>query len=216
MTKEAVSREWGVGRIVVDELSDSEREIRIEAGERVRYIVPVLAGVDGPRTRQIILAGEGAEVEVFGLFVGHGEAALKLTLDTVHAAPHTRSRTLFKGALAGKSVFDVNGVIRMTKDAHGADAYLEERALLLSPDASATTLPSLEIEANDVRCKHAAAAGPVDPDALFYLRSRGFSPEEAETLLVRGFLEAVLRQLPALQQKQARATLEGKSMGYQP
>lgn len=202
-------RAQGMGhRVVVDDLREVDRELRVGAGEHVRYIVPILVGLNEPRRRQIVLAGERAEVEVFGLFVGQGESAFRLTLDTIHAAPRTRSRTLFKGALAGKSVFDINGVIRMTKDAHGADAYLEERALLLSPDALATTIPSLEIEANDVTCKHAAAAGPVDPEALFYLRSRGLNEVDAETIIVRGFLEAVIRKLDKIWQQEVYARLD--------
>lgn len=208
MTKGVASSEWGVGRVVVDDLRELERVLTVSAGEKVRYLMPILEGLPEPRKRQIILDGEGASVDVFGLFLGHADAALQLTLDTIHAAPHTRSTTLFKGALAGQSVFDINGVIRMTKAAHGADAYLEERALLLSPDALATAIPSLEIEANDVKCRHAAAAGPVDPEALFYLRSRGFSVDEAEAMLVRGFLQAVLRQLPRPWQKRVERLME--------
>lgn len=199
----------GLGyRVVVDDLHERERTLRVGSGEQVRYLVPVLEGFAEPRKRRIVLAGQGASVDVFGLFLGHADAALQLTLDTIHAAPQTRSTTLFKGALAGKSVFDINGVIRMTKVAHGADAYLEERALLLSPDALATAIPSLEIEANDVKCRHAAAAGPVDPDTLLYLRSRGLSVADAEAMLVRGFLQAVLRQLPQPWQKKVERLME--------
>lgn len=192
----------GVGRrIVLDDLQTLERVVRVGANERVCYLIPVLDGFLEPRRRQIVLAGEGAQLEVYGVFVGHGSANLKLTFDTIHAAAHTRSRTLFKGVLAGTSTFDVNGVIRITKDGHGSDAFLEERALLLSPNALANTIPSLEIEANDVKCKHAATAGPVDQEQLFYLRSRGLDERTAETLIVRGFLEHVLRQLDPVWRK---------------
>lgn len=194
-------------RIIVDDLAESERIVRVGPGERLQYFIPALHGQPEPRRRRIILEGEGAELQVRGLFLGNTGDTLALTFDIIHAASHTTSHAVFKGALIGKSVFDLDGVIHITKDGHGTDAYLEERALLLSPDARATAVPSLEIEANDVRCKHAAAAGPVDPDILFYLQSRGFSEADAETLMVRGFIDQVVRALPGDWQARVRALL---------
>ncbi|MBI3115154.1 MAG: SufD family Fe-S cluster assembly protein [Candidatus Kerfeldbacteria bacterium] len=176
-------------------MHDTSRVLTVGEGESLTYLLPIIRGIEGGRTREIRLEGAGASVNIFGLFVGQDEATLQLDLHIVHAAPNTTSRTLFKGALDGKSRMDVNGVIHIGKTAVGADAMLEERALLLSPDASASAIPSLEINTDDVKCKHAASAGPVDPEQLFYLRSRGLAESQAEALVVRGFLDPVLRRL---------------------
>ena len=73
---------------------------------------------------------------------------------------------------------------------------MEFRNLLLSEDASATALPNLEIEADDVRCSHGATVGQVDDMQMFYLMSRGLSRKQAERLLVIGFFEEVLSRVP--------------------
>ena len=66
------------------------------------------------------------------------------------------------------------------------------RNIVLSEHAKADAIPNLEIEANDVRCGHAASVGPVDEDAIFYLMSRGIPRAEAERLIVSGFFQEVL------------------------
>ena len=78
-------------------------------------------------------------------------------------------------------------MIRVAKDAQKTDAYQENRNLLLSPKAHADSIPGLEIKANDVRCTHGATIGRVDPEALFYLMSRGLDRPAAERLIVEGF-----------------------------
>jgi Fe-S cluster assembly protein SufD len=87
------------------------------------------------------------------------------------------------------------GVIRVDKGAQKTDAYQENRNLLLSPDAQATPIPGLEIEANDVRCTHGATVGQVDAQHLFYLMSRGLSRADAQRAIVRGFFEPVLERI---------------------
>jgi Fe-S cluster assembly protein SufD len=87
-------------------------------------------------------------------------------------------------------------MIRVAKDAQLTDAYQTNRNLLLSDDAEAVTLPSLEIEADDVKCSHGATVGQVDEAQLFYLMSRGLTRGDAERLLVFGFFDEVLGRVP--------------------
>ena len=90
-----------------------------------------------------------------------------------HAAPDTTSELLFKGALAGHSRSVYTGLIRVRPDARGTEAFQTNRNLKLSEHAWAESVPNLEIENNDVKCSHASAVGPVDPEQRFYLESRG-------------------------------------------
>ena len=97
-----------------------------------------------------------------------------------HVASHAHSDLLYKGALTGgaRSVF--RGLIKVDPKAQRTDAYQTNRNLLLSEDASATALPNLEIEADDVRCSHGATVGQVDDMQMFYLMSRGLGRKQAE------------------------------------
>jgi Fe-S cluster assembly protein SufD len=91
------------------------------------------------------------------------------------------------------SVF--SGMIRVHPKAQHTDAYQANRNLLLSDAAQAYSIPNLEIGANEVRCTHGATIGPIQPDEVFYLRSRGIDPAAAEALIVMGFFEVVLREI---------------------
>ena len=88
------------------------------------------------------------------------------------------------------------GLIKIRKQAKGTDAFQTNRNLTLSEGAWAESVPNLDIETNDVRCSHASTVGPIDEEQRFYLESRGVPPEVAERLVVLGFFDEVLDQLP--------------------
>jgi Fe-S cluster assembly protein SufD len=113
-----------------------------------------------------------------------------------HAAPRTTSDLLFKGAVqdTAKSVY--TGLIKIHKNAKGSAAFQTNRNLTLSHGAWAESVPNLDIETNDVKCSHASTVGPIDEDQLFYLESRGVNPDVAQRLVVLGFFDEVLAQLP--------------------
>src|SRR4029450_11788472 len=113
-----------------------------------------------------------------------------------HAAPKTTSDLLFKGAVEDHARSVYTGLIRVRKDAPGTNAFQTNRNLKLSEGAWADSVPNLEIENNDVRCSHASAVGPIDADQRFYLESRGIPTQIAERLIVLGFFDEVLDQLP--------------------
>ena len=89
-----------------------------------------------------------------------------------------------------------SGLIRVRPEARGTNAFQTNRNLKLSEDAWAESVPNLEIENNEVRCSHASAVGPVDPEQVFYLESRGVPTAAAERLIVAGFFDEVLGALP--------------------
>jgi len=142
------------------------------------------------------LRGAGSSSEMLGLYFGEDDQHFDHNTGQDHVAPHTRSDLLFKGALDGAARGVFRGIIRVHKGAQRTDAYQTNRNLLLSETARADSLPNLEIEADDVRCSHGATVGQLDPESLFYLMSRGLSREQAERLVVMGFLGEVLSRLP--------------------
>jgi Fe-S cluster assembly protein SufD len=141
------------------------------------------------------LQGRGADGRVTGAYVGHGRQHIDYDTTQEHAAPDTTSDLAFRGILRDKATAVWSGMIRVDPDAQRTDAFQESRNLLLSDGAHADAIPGLEIEANDVRCTHAATVSKIDPEQLFYIRSRGIDQEEAERLLVGGFLGVVSGRL---------------------
>jgi Fe-S cluster assembly protein SufD len=87
-------------------------------------------------------------------------------------------------------------VVWLHPEAQQTAAYQSAHALLLSSQARADAIPILEIEADDVRCKHGATTGRIDDDHMFYLMSRGLSYQEAQRMIVSGFLETVVTEFP--------------------
>ncbi len=139
-----------------------------------------------------VLAGEGCECTLNGLFLTGGEQHVDNHTALDHASPHCSSREYYRGILAGRSTGVFNGKILVRKDAQKTDAIQSNKNLLLSPDASINTKPQLEILADDVRCTHGATVGQLDADALFYMRSRGIGGEDARHLLTVAFASDVL------------------------
>ena len=142
------------------------------------------------------LLGPGANSDMLGLYFGDGDQHFDFNTSQDHVAPNTSSDLLYKGALDGASRAAFRGIIRVLPGAQGTDAYQTNRNLLLSPESRADSLPNLEIEADDVKCSHAATVGQLDAEARFYLMSRGLSLIQAERLVVLGFLGEVLAKLP--------------------
>jgi Fe-S cluster assembly protein SufD len=141
------------------------------------------------------LAGQGSSARVTGGYAGHGRQHLDFDTTQEHAARHTTSDLAFRGVLGDRATAVWRGMIRVDPGAQQTDAFQESRNLLLSTGAHADAIPGLEIEANDVRCTHAAAVAQVDRDQLFYLRTRGLDAAAAKRLIIEGFMEALVERL---------------------
>jgi len=141
------------------------------------------------------LAGPGSEARVTGGYAGGPGQHLDFDTLQEHAAPNTNSDLAFRGVLAAGSTAVWRGMIKVDPGAQQTDAFQESRNLLLSTEAHADAIPGLEIEADDVRCTHAAAIAQIDKEQLFYLTSRGIGPAEAKALIIEGFLESLVERL---------------------
>ena len=140
------------------------------------------------------LAGEGADARVTGAYATHGRQHIDFDTTQEHAAPNTTSDLAFRGVLQDRSSAVWKGNIIVDPGAQKTDAFQESRNLLISKRAHADAIPGLEIQANDVRCTHAAAVAQVDPEQLFYLRSRGLREDVAKQLVIEGFLSALVER----------------------
>jgi Fe-S cluster assembly protein SufD len=151
----------------------------------------------------VLLAGEGAECTLDGLFVGGGVSLIDNHTEVDHAVPHGTSRELYKGVIGGAARGVFRGRVIVRPDAQKTSASQSNANLLLGARAEIDTKPQLEIYADDVKCSHGSTIGRLDENALFYLRSRGLSEPRARDLLMRAFALEVLEHLPA------RALAEG-------
>jgi Fe-S cluster assembly protein SufD len=123
-----------------------------------------------------------------------------------HAAPNTVSDLAFRGVLADRATSVWKGMIRVDPVAQQTDAFQESRNLLLSRKAHADAIPGLEIEADDVRCTHAAAIAQLDEDQIFYLRARGLPENQARRLVIEGFLAELVERFEAGRSRDALAS----------
>ena len=161
------------------------------------HLFNVTLGGKFSKTRvEASLVGQGAEAELKALYFASGNQFFDFHTLQDHQVGNTRSDLLFKGALQDVARTVYAGLIKIEKHAARSDAYQANRNLVLSDKAKATSIPMLEIDNNDVRCTHGATVGPVDPEHLFYLRSRGIPEPTAKRMLIQGFFGDVLDRIP--------------------
>ncbi|MEO1056443.1 MAG: Fe-S cluster assembly protein SufD [Actinomycetota bacterium] len=161
-------------------------------------LATVTLGGDYVRARtEARLVGPGGNTKQVALYFAGGDQMHDFRTIQDHDAPHTNSDLLFKGAVQDSAASVYTGLIKIRAHAGGSTAYQTNRNLTLSEGAWAESVPNLDIETNDVKCSHASTVGPIDEDQRFYLESRGVRPEVAERLVVLGFFDEVIGQLPS-------------------
>ncbi len=157
-----------------------------------------------------VLAGEGADCLINGLYIGRQEQHLDNYMLVEHRRPHCASRQFYNGILDERAHGVFHGRIVVHKDAQKTDAKQTNRNLLLSDEAQIDTKPQLEIYADDVKCTHGATIGQIDEDALFYLRSRGIAEADASRLLLLAFARESLERM---KEEAIRGHIEGLVAG---
>jgi Fe-S cluster assembly protein SufD len=144
----------------------------------------------------VSLVGDGSSSEVVGLYFGEGDQTLDYRMVIDHQGRSTSSDVFLKGAVEDDAQSVFTGLLRIEKEAARTSTFETNRNLVLSENAKAHSVPNLEILCNDVMCGHASSVGPLEPEHLYYLRSRGLTRERAERLLIRGFFQEVIDRLP--------------------
>ena len=142
-----------------------------------------------------VLAGEGCNSDIYGLFISEGRQHMDNFMRVEHASPHCDSRQFYNGVLDGRSKGVFHGRILVHEGAEKTDAKQTNRNLLLSDTAQIDTKPQLEIYNDDVKCTHGATIGQMDEEALFYLRSRGISMRKAKIIMLRAFTNETLEHM---------------------
>ncbi len=144
----------------------------------------------------IYLVGEGAHGEVLSVaFAGdgqHQDAGAKM----IHAAPRTTSRIISKSISKGLGRSSYRGLVKIPRGARGCKTHVECDALLLGAQARSDTYPTMDIAEADVSVEHEARVSKLADEQLFYLQSRGLGLDQARLMIVNGFIEPFVRELP--------------------
>lgn len=157
-----------------------------------------------------ILAGEGAESESWGVIVGDARQHFDHHTLHEHRAGRTRSNFDYKTVLRDRARSAYTGLIRIDEGAKGCAAYQENRNLMLDESARADSIPELEILNDEVQCTHGATMGPIEPEYIFYLQSRGIPRADSIRMYVEGFVEPALTRLPEALHDRLRSHLEAR------
>ncbi len=143
----------------------------------------------------VVLGAPHSECVLNGLYVAGGRQHVDNHTHIDHAEPDTNSSEVYKGIVDGRARAVFQGRVVVHKDAQRSDAHQSNKNLLLSRNAEVDTKPQLEIYADDVACSHGATIGQLDPDALFYMRSRGVAEDAARGLLTYAFANDVVEKI---------------------
>ncbi len=142
-----------------------------------------------------IFNGPGSRCETSGIFLGRNSQHIDITTNAFHKAPSTYNNIIAKGVMKDDASSVYRGLIKIDKIAQKTDSYLSDHTLKMSEHSVANSIPSLMIDANDVKASHGATIGHVDEEQLFYLMSRGLRRDEAEEMIVTGFLDPVISRI---------------------
>ncbi len=170
---------------------------RAEIGEGASLVVATLAagGRDTRLDAELDLVGEGAFAEAAGALLARGRQRHDVNLVLRHLVPLGMSRQVWRSVADGNAACSVAARIEVARGAQKTDGEQSLKGLLLARSATINAKPELEIFADDVKCAHGATVGELDRNALFYLESRGISPDEAKALLTRAFVADALERI---------------------
>lgn len=194
---------------VIDDLHthlflNTKLEFLVQEDARLTYEVRMLEGIDvifGNSQKSeyadttviakeliVRMVGIGAQANIIGTCFGHEKRIFRFKTLQDHQAPRATSNVMIKSVLDDQALFSCQSLITVAQEAQGTSAQQSNKNILLSNQARATSIPMLEVLANDVTCKHGAAISTLNEQQLFYAQSRGFSMKAAKKLLVQAFL----------------------------
>jgi Fe-S cluster assembly protein SufD len=185
-------QDWSEGAVHA-----ASHRVRVARDATVKHIVVTLGGDVVRVTPDVEFVGEGASVQMLGLYFADGGQHQEQRLFVDHAVPNCVSRVTYKGALQGEGAHTVwVGDVLIRANAEGTDTYELNRNLVLTDGARADSVPNLEIETGVIEgAGHASATGRFDDEQLFYLQARGIPETDARRLVVRGFFAELIHEI---------------------
>jgi Fe-S cluster assembly protein SufD len=174
----------------------SYRRTMVGKGARLDWIVGDLNAGDTVSDNTTHMKGSGGHAQIKAITVGSGKQRSNITAAVRHWGSHTESDITARGVMKDQAQTILNGITKIEKGAKKANGVQAEKVLMLNREARGDANPILLIDENDVKAGHAASVGRIDPLQMFYLMSRGLSKQEAERLIIFGFVGPVLDSIP--------------------
>lgn len=172
------------------------RNGKIHNNARINWSLGTLNDGNVLEDIQVSLEGEGSSSELKVIALSHGRQTQAINARIINKKPNTIGNIFQHGVALNQSTITFNGIGEILRGAKNSDAQQESRVLLLSDEARADTNPILLIDEFEVEAGHAASITRTNEEQLYYLMSRGFSQQEAEKLIIKGFLDIVLAEMP--------------------
>ncbi len=172
------------------------------AGSKLRTNAITLNGGFTKNNVSVSINGTDNETNLYGLYLVDGKQKVDNQVYVDHVDHENFSNQLYKGILDDQAKAVFSGKVLVRKDSQKTEAHQSNKNILLTDDAKIYTQPHLEIYADDVKCSHGATVGQLDPDAMFYLHSRGLCEKTARQLLMYAFASEVVNEvsIPALRE----------------
>ena len=187
---------FGMQNVNIDSSVISNAVATVGRDATFRSYVAVFGGLFSKYRLDAVMVGEGGDAFLGGVYFPHEDQHVDLRTVQRHISPKAHSLTLYKGAVTDEARSVFQGLISVDHDALSTDAYLTNNNLILGDDAQADSIPTLEIHTDEVRCSHGSTIGKLDAGQIYYLETRGYSPDEAKRMLVEGYFEEILGKYP--------------------
>jgi len=188
-------------------IEEVPKRLTLNKEEHLRLTFIVMPGVSADIPFEINIGKAGVNLEIFGVYLSPQSEKVRFDFTVRHLVGGSHSSQQFRGIVGGTAQAAFDGLIYVAQDAQKTEAFQENHSLLLSEGAVAETRPQLEIYADDVKCSHGATTGYLNPDELFYLRSRGIPEAEARRMQMISFISPVISHLPEAVREQILSRL---------
>lgn len=172
-------------------VADAFSAVNIALGEDATVDITAIALKNSASEYRIDLLGDRSCCIFNGMMLSTGREHVTLDLNISHRALSTRSLSAVKAVAGGESTSEFRGLVYVARDAQKTDASQQSRNIEISK-GKVLTSPQLEIYADDVQCSHGATVGRLDEEAIYYMRQRGISLDEARRLQTEGFLKDIV------------------------
>ncbi|MDT3415823.1 Fe-S cluster assembly protein SufD [Brevibacillus aydinogluensis] len=187
------------------------RRATVDRDGKMEWILGEMNDGNTVANNTTILKGTASSAETKTVSVGTGDQRQNLTSQVQHIGTHSESDMVSKAVMTGEATTILNGITKIEKGAEKANGEQAENILMLSEKARGDANPILLIDEDDVKAGHAASVGRVSEESIYYLMSRGIDRQEAERLIILGFLEPVVAEIPIDEVKnRLRQALERK------
>ncbi len=202
-----------IQNLSMDSRSYLTQRAQVGAKSKLSTFFALLGGKTSKLDIGTIIEGEGSEALMSGFLLADNKQQFDVHTVHHHKAADSNSNLDYKVILKDKACSSYTGLIRIEQDAPDCEAYQENRNLLLGNGVNSRSIPELEILNQEVSCSHGATMGPVDPEMIYYLNSRGIPTTDAERMIIEGFIEPTFNEIPEEPKELIRRLFFGKLEG---